>query len=559
MRTFIAVVVATGIAIGLTSTGSGAIETPARSLTPASLAPTSLAATHVTRSAPYVPPALTWRECEDPTLDRFGAECAKLVVPLDYADPSGTKIRVAVSRVLHTTPAADYQGIMLVNPGGPGGSGLIYSIFQTFVPNGAGAAYDWIGFDPRGVGSSRPALACDAKVFQGGRPPYRPTRPAILKKWVQRSKAYARDCAQSRRSELFAHVKTRDSVKDMESLRIALGQEQINFYGFSYGTYLGSVYATQHPDRVRRFVFDGTVNPDRVFYQANQDQDRAFQRTFSAYFSWLAKHRGAYHVGSTRHQVRIRYLRAIARLDRKAAGGVLGGDELTDVFTAAGYGVYSWDTIADAWSRYLNKGKADQLIVRYQEANDLTPGGDNGYAMYLGTQCTDAAWPRNQARLNRDNRRLDQRFDYLTWANAWFNGPCAYWKYSHGRPVKVDGSAITTPILMISETYDAATPFAGSLRVRQLFPTASLIEGRNGTTHAGSLSGVACTDNAIARYLTNGTVPTRLSGRRSDKLCRPVPKPAATATAARTVTGPRAVLRDRLRAGFEAAQLRRTH
>ena len=84
-------------------------------------------------------------------------------------------------------------------------------------------------------------------------------------------------------------MKTTDTVKDMESLRKALGQQQINFYGFSYGTYLGQVYATQHPDRVRRFVWDGTVDPQRVFYKSNQDQDRAFQKTFDIYFRWLAK------------------------------------------------------------------------------------------------------------------------------------------------------------------------------------------------------------------------------------------------------------------------------
>ncbi|CUR58977.1 conserved exported hypothetical protein [metagenome] len=548
MRKFLAVlvaaIVATGLTIGLTSTGSGAHEAPS-------------AAGDRAATAPYVPPPLTWGSCHDATLTAYLAKCARLVVPLDYADPTGPKIRLAVSRVLHTSSDADYQGVMLVNPGGPGGSGLIMSVYQTFVPNNAGGLYDWIGFDPRGVGSSTPALACDAKFFEPPRPAYRPTKPSIMKRWVHRSKAYARDCAQSRRSDLFKHVKTRDTVKDMESLRIALGQEQINFYGFSYGTYLGSVYATLHPARVRRFVFDGTVNPDRVFYKSNQDQDRAFQKSFNVYFTWLAKHRGAYHVGATRKQVRHRYLATIKKLDRNAARGTLGGSELTDVFTSAGYYVYGWDEIADAWSRYLNKGKADHLIDLYQGANDLSRGGDNGYAMYLGTQCTDAAWPQSQARLNRDNRRLDRRFDYMTWSNAWFNGPCAYWKYGHGKPVKVDGSEVTSPILMVGETFDAATPFSGSLRVRTLFPTASLIEGKNGTTHAGSLSGIACTDNAIARYLTDGSVPTRLSGRQSDKVCRPVPPPAATKAGSRAVTGQRAVTLDLLRSALQAAQLHR--
>ena len=129
--------------------------------------------------------------------------------------------------------------------------------------------------------------------------------------------------------------------------------------------------------------------------------------------------------------------------------------------------------------------------------------------MYLATQCTDAPWPHSQKKLDRDNWRLDQTYNYFTWANAWFNGPCAYWKYPASKPVDVDGSKVTVPILMIGETFDAATPFKGSLVTRQLFPTASLIEGKDGSTHAGSLSGVACTDDTIAAYLADGTVPAR--------------------------------------------------
>src|SRR3954466_517484 len=197
----------------------------------------------------YTPPPVDWGTCTNATLKARGAECGFVTVPLDYARPAGTKIKIAVARVEHKSAAADYQGVMLVNPGGPGGSGLIYSVLQPAIPNGVGLDYDWIGFDPRGVGSSKPALSCNASFFHGDRPPYRPTTRKIHRRWVARSKAYARACSGR---ALLQHVKTTDSVKDMESLRIALGQQKINFYGFSYGTYLGQVYATQHPNRVRR-------------------------------------------------------------------------------------------------------------------------------------------------------------------------------------------------------------------------------------------------------------------------------------------------------------------
>jgi len=496
--------------------------------------------TRAAQTAAYTPPAINWGKCTQTnsggnaaTLRSFGAQCGYVVVPMDYAHPGGAKIKLAISRVVHTTTdPADYKGIMLVNPGGPGGSGLIYSIFQTFIPNGAGAGYDWIGWDPRGVGNSIPSLACNANFFHTDRAPYRPTTAAIMRQWVGDSQQYADDCTQANGAALFNHVKTTDSVADMESIRTALDQSKINYYGFSYGTYLGSVYMTQHPDRVGRFVLDSTVDPRHVFYQSNLDQDVAFQKTFDVYFSWIAKYNSVYHLGATHDAVRNLFLNTETALDAHPANGLLGGDELLDVFTSAGYYVYDWEDIAAAFAKYIHHGDPTDLITRYVDANSTAPGGDNGYAMYLGTQCTDAAWPRSQSKLNADSWRLDQTYNYFTWANAWFNGPCAYWHYPASTPVTVSGADVNVPILMIDETFDPATPYAGSLYVRSIFPTASLIEGKNGTTHAGSLSGVACTDDSIATYLETGVVPARQAGNHSDKVCPPVPQPDPTASSA---------------------------
>ncbi len=485
--------------------------------------------------ASFTPQPITWSDC---TLAGVNAQCGFLTVPMDYAHPHGKMIKLAVSRRVHTTTR--YQGVMLVNPGGPGGAGRVYAVLPDLfgIPHNAGDSYDWIGFDPRGVGESKPSLSCNANFFHGDRPPYRPTNHKIMARWVTRSKAYAAACAQRKNHALFNHVTTRDSVRDMESLRKALGQQKLNFYGFSYGTYLGSVYMTLHPDRVRRFILDSTVDPRHVFYQSNLDQDVAFQKTFDIYFKWLAKYHSVYHVGSTHAAVRKLFLATQAKLDKHAAHGFLGGDELLDVFTSAGYYVYGWEDIAAAYSKYINHGDPSDLIQMYKDANDTSPGGDNGYTMYLATQCTDAHWPQSQAFLNKDSWRLDRNYDYFTWANAWFNGPCAYWHFKNGNPVDVTGKHVHVPVLMIDETYDPATPYEGSLYVRKIFPTASLIEGKNGTTHAGSLSGVACTDDAIARYLSHGTVPPRQAGNHSDKVCRPVPKPNPTATAPNTVASP---------------------
>jgi pimeloyl-ACP methyl ester carboxylesterase len=476
----------------------------------------------------YTPPPINWHKCSDPTLQQFGAQCGFVIVPLDYRHPHGKKIKLAVSRVRHTVPNSQYQGVMLVNPGGPGGSGLIYSILGQFVPNHAGDAYDWIGFDPRGVGSSRPELTCDRFYFHGDRPPYVPRTKHILHRWVARSKRYAADCKNSAHSGLFRHIKTVDNARDMNSIRAALHQKQINYYGFSYGTYLGQVYATMFPHRVRRMVLDSNVDPRKVFYRSNQLQDVAFQRTFDIYLRWIAKNHKYYHLGRTANAVHRTYRATVAMLNRHAARGILGGDEFTDVMQNPAYYVYNWDSVAHAWQKLVNRHQPGDLIEDYTSANPTTPAGDNGYAIYLGTQCTDAWWPHSQARLNRDNWALNKKYPFLTWPNAWFNGPCAYWKFPNRTKVHVTGRDVHVPVLLIDETFDPATPYEGSLYIRHIFPTASLIEGRNGTTHAGSLSGVACTDDSIARYLQTGAVPPRKPHYGSDKVCPPVPKPTPT-------------------------------
>ena len=348
--------------------GVAAVTTAVASAAPATRTPAAR-----TSAVGYQPPPIAWHTCSDPDLRAYGAQCGFLVVPMDYAHPGGAKIEIAVSRALHTSDAAHYQGVMLVNPGGPGGSGLGLATLQQYVPKGVGYDYDWIGFDPRGVGSSRPSLTCNSNFFHGDRPPYDITQYKSEPTWIARSKRYAAQCASAPNSALFQHVKTTDSVKDMESLRKALRVKQINYYGFSYGTYLGQVYMTLHPNRVRRFVLDGTVDPRGVWYRDNLDQDVAFERTTNIYFGWLAKYSSVYHVGRTKAQARALYYAAVAKLNEHAAGGVLGGDELTDVFTSAGYYVFGWEGIAEAWSAYVNHGDASGLIALYRAPTPPRP------------------------------------------------------------------------------------------------------------------------------------------------------------------------------------------
>lgn len=506
---------------------SNALLTPSAAADPVEDVPPAAPAAPAARAAAAsgsTPTAPAWGACSSSSLDRRGAECAMLQVPLDYDRPGGTKIRIAISRIRHTTKA--YQGVMLVNPGGPGTSGLDLATRGESIPRGAGDSYDWIGFDPRGVGQSEPAVSCDPSYGGYERPRYVPSRPTVMRSWFDRSNAYTTAC-ERKNGAILDHLRTVDSANDLESIRKALGEEQINYYGFSYGTYLGQVYATLYPDRLRRAVFDGTVDPRGVWYKDNLAQNRGFEHNMNAWFAWIAKHDAVYDLGKTEEAVRSAFYRAQEELYASPAGGRGGrisGSEWNDTFLSAGFYVYGWADLAAAFSDYVHWGDIRGVEDNYSYDGN-NPAADNGYAAYLGVQCTDTTtWPKAWSTWERDAERTYRTAPYGTWGNTWLNEPCRHWPGKARKAVTISGKKVKS-LLMVNETRDAATPYSGALEVRQRFGKARLIEGVGGTTHAASLSGVACVEDRVADYLATGALPKRKSGRRSDVTCPPVPAP----------------------------------
>jgi pimeloyl-ACP methyl ester carboxylesterase len=514
---------------------AGVIAAGTAAAVPAGAAATAASAA-AAASAATAASGITWGNCSDPNLEQVHAQCGFLKVPLDYSHPNGAKISLAVSRIAHTSSSSDYQGIILTNPGGPGGSGLnlnaflIQSLRQEGLANGAAAAndYDWIGFDPRGVGSSVPALSCLPGYFSYDRPNYIPTSAAIVHTWLQRSKAYATACGR-KNGPLLAHMTTIDAARDMDSIRAALGQQQITYYGFSYGTYLGQVYSTLFPSHVRRLVMDSNVDPRDVWYTANLNQDIAFNRNIKIWFAWLAKYHKIYQLGSTEKAVERLFYSEEAHLLEHPAGRVIGPDEWVDTFLQAGYYEQTWLQLGSAFAGFVHKG--DWKTVKALFDNTDTPGNDNGFAVYNAVQCTDVQWPLSWAKWARDNSAVNQKAPFETWANAWFNAPCLYWPAPAHQPLQINGANVRSALL-IDETLDAATPFAGSLEVRALYPNAVLLAEPGGTTHADSLSGDLCVDNTIANYLALGQLPARQPGGGPDMLCHPLPVPVPTSAGA---------------------------
>jgi pimeloyl-ACP methyl ester carboxylesterase len=503
---------------------AGVLGTGLAATAPTSAAPAPTEAAPAARAAAS---SLHWGACPTGSYDyaAYGIKCATIKVPLDYRHPHGRKISLEISRKVHNPAAGPYRGAIVLDPGGPGASGLIMPAYQDFVPGDAAKRYDWIGFDPRGVGASEPRLNCKPHYFGPDRPSYVPTTKRLMSIWRHKARSYARACAHSNAKRILSHITTADNARDLNSIRKALGLSKISFYGFSWGSYLGANFAQLFPRRVDRMILDGVVDPSRVWYRANLDQDRHFDSNMDVYWRYLAKNDATFHLGTDWRAIKRGFYAERHRLIKHPSfGGRLGPDELTDAMLSAGYYVYDWADIGKEYANLIHHNDGELLYHRYADSNSGADN-ENGYAVYNAVQCTDTRWP-GWTKTRRDTWRVHRDHPFITWGNTWYNAPCLTWPARPHHKLAITGKHFTKKVLLISETKDAATPYRGALEMRKRWKGASLIAGVGGTTHAGSLSGVACVDDTIATYLATGAVPPRRKGNwRADKYCPHVPAP----------------------------------
>jgi pimeloyl-ACP methyl ester carboxylesterase len=452
---------------------------------------------------------LGWHDCGG-GLSGQGMQCASLKVPVNYAQPGGRKLTLALSMVPATAPKSQQQGVMLVNPGGPGASGLSLAaqVAEGIDPNVA-ADYDIVGFDPRGVGSSVPALSCDPSFFSGVRPDYIPSGQAAEQVLINRAKTYAEGC-QRRFGWLLPYMTTQNSARDMDAIRQALGVGKINYFGFSYGTYLGEVYGTLFPGHVRRMVLDSTVDPTGVWWTDNIDQDYAFQNRFDAFFAWIAKYDSTYHLGTTAAAVRANWYKARQMLKAKPVAGdngkpLIGEDEFDDTFLYAGYLNQLWPDLAQALSDYLSSGGSDTggLISQFQSNGAQN---ENEFAVYNAVQCADVDWPRSWAYWNRATKQVYRTAPFQAWDNAWYNAACAFWPVKGpAKPLQINGAGLPS-ILMLQGTLDAATPYLGAQNAHKRLPSARMVVFEGDGNHA-QLPTDSCGQGYLTAYLSTGAVP----------------------------------------------------
>ncbi|WP_199922734.1 alpha/beta hydrolase [Streptomyces sp. NRRL S-87] len=461
---------------------------------------------------------ITWKDC--PAAWGFPApiQCGWVKVPLDYTKPYGKQIDIAVDRALSTGTKAERQGALVYNPGGPGGSGMRFPlrvVNKAPLWVNASKAYDFVGFDPRGVGHSTPISCVDPQKFVAG-PKKDPVPDNEADKRYQRKLAadYADGC-KKRSGWMLPHMTTPNTVRDIDVIRAALHEKKLNYLGVSYGTYIGAVYAELFPTHVRRMIVDSVVNPskEKIWYQANLDQDVAFQMRWNDWKKWVAKNDGHFHLGNTPAKVEAQWLKLRAAAKKAPLGGKVGPAELINFFQSAPYYDSAWVPVTQTWADYV-AGNTQALIDAAAPDMSDTAGNisaENGNAVYTAVECADAKWPTSWARWDRDNTRLHKDYPFMTWANAWMNLPCATWGAKQSNPVEVRvnrGQGLPS-VLIVQSTRDAATPYDGAVSLHNRLYGSRLITEKGAGSHGVTGLVNPCINNRVDAYLLRGKIDAR--------------------------------------------------
>ncbi|GGV54629.1 alpha/beta hydrolase [Streptomyces spectabilis] len=462
---------------------------------------------------------LDWGSCasgpDDSTgrdLDKAGVRCADVTVPLDYAAPEGRTLTVAISR-LKATDRRHRVGALLINPGGPGGTALDMPPDIREAMKETGARYDLIGMDPRFVGRSTP-LDCgwpvSTAVLSAG------AGRAGFERQVALQKRLADKC-RATHSDVLPHVSTRNTARDMDVIRGALGERKLSYLGYSYGTYLGTVYTQMFPGRYDRVVLDGALDTPRYQPRLLRGAEPENQRALADWAAWAARRHATYGLGRSRDQV----LATVDRIVAKSARGLTlrsGSDVFrvddshvpfllvegiaddTDAARAALGETVS--VLADAAGKPARPSKHLAELLRYATTGVDSASGSAQTAIL----CGDVAAPRDPERYWRDIQRSRTRhplFGPLT-NNV---TPCAFWDRPRERPTRVRHDARA---LIVAATGDPRAPYEGSVALRHRLPGSKLLTLKGANRHGiyGEY-GNTCVDSKVNAYLATGRLPAK--------------------------------------------------
>ncbi|UUN27507.1 alpha/beta hydrolase [Streptomyces sp. FIT100] len=485
----------------------------AATLVPALAPATAAAAENPLRQ--YLQQKPTWKRCAKDSPATF--QCATIKVPLDYGRPGGKKIDLAISR-LRSSSTAERRGVLLTNPGGPGGEGVSMPLFlASELPASVKKAYDLVGFDPRGIGQSSPVgcgLTGDEWNWE------RPYKAKTFAKDVKWARTFAEKCG-AKQGDRLRHMTTRNTARDMDVIRAVLGEKKISYLGYSYGTYLGAVYTQMFPRRADRFVLDSAIDPKRVWRGMIQVWAEGAEPAFARWTEWTAQHDAEFGLGATPDAVRKTFWDLVARADRKPIE--LDGTSLTGDDIRAGRAVffsvrYAAEQIAELKRAAAGKPPATRKPGtpprRVPPSFARAVPEDNSVAAFWTVLCADTrAWPRDPDQYRRDAIRDKARYPlYGDFASNIM--PCAFWKKSGSEPATVIDNKVRA--LVLQNEWDSQTPLTSGVGLRRAMKGSRMVTVAGGEGH-GVYGAKSCADKTATAYLTTGRLPAK------DLTCRAAP------------------------------------
>ncbi|MGA4877820.1 alpha/beta hydrolase [Streptomyces lydicamycinicus] len=477
-------------------------------------------ATTVTAAAPVARadapgtngPALTWRPCAEPG-GLSGQECARLPVPLDYRDPDGPQIGLAVTRVRSERPAAR-RGTLLVIPGGPGGSGVrMLATKGPALRKAMAGAYDLVSFDPRGVGGSTRA-GCELDPAD--------RHLVTLRSWPGPDGEIGGNAARSRRiaeacrrhgGAVLRSFTTVNEARDIDRLRRALGEEKLSAWAHSYGTYVGAVYAQKYPRHTDRWVLDSSGDPDpaRVGRGWLANTATGADDRFPDFAAWAAdpaRESEGLRLARRPADVRPLFLALAAKLDREPKGSSTPGVPLT--------GNRLRQALQDALESDGLFAEVARLIQQAQDpaAEPVLPDTlagplpDQDAAATMATVCNDVRWPASVP-AHRRAVAADRARHPLTAGMPVNITPCGFWQAPAEPPTRITADGPSN-ILMVQNRRDPNTPYFGALKMRRsLGERARLLTLEHGGHGAYLANGPVCGDRTVTAFLTTGRRPQK--------------------------------------------------
>ncbi len=469
--------------------------------------------------------ALTWGGCQSYATDDqgqqlFGAanlQCARLTVPLDYTQPQGKTITIGVLRIKATDPSQRI-GSLLMNPGGPGGSGMeaAAGMSQTWASSALSARFDLVGFDPRGIGASQPAVRCltgPQTDAQRASDLDDDSSPQGVAKYDAQQRTYAGDCVTNTPDgkAMLANVGTVDAAKDLDILRSVLGDKQLTYLGYSYGTLLGTTYAEQFPKNVRAMILDGAVDPTEDPVAQLVGQGKGFQNAFNQFAIWCAQQPSC-SVGtdpSNATQVFRSLVNPLLSSPVQVGDGrQLWYDDATTGVIQALYSETLWNDL-NAGLQQLKQGNGLILMELADNYNGRNNNGSysNEQDAFTAVRCVDGPPVTDPTTLLAEAQQYRAAAPFLDDGRPAVaeQDACSYWPVPPTDQPHLPNVPGLAPTLVISTTNDPATPYQSGVNLANALHAGLLTY--ESTQHTAFLQGNACVDKWGANYLMNLTLP----------------------------------------------------